>query len=92
MNRLPPEGFSNFGTEGNVGFNAGDIYHFPNDYGYSFATFHLVIPTGATVVFEGTLDGTHWMSMSMLNLDTGLPAVNSTISGNFSGIVAGYQR
>lgn len=43
-----------------------------------------------TISFEGTVDGSNWVALSLNNLATGASASSSTSNGVFNGSIAGF--
>ena len=85
---LPPNNFENFGSASNLAAALNSAVTFDNVGGYSSIGFELTIPTGATVVFEATFDGTNWEQIAMRSQDLDLVQSSSTVTGTFIGSIA----
>lgn len=57
--------FDDFGSTGNLGGGLNNEFVFDNINGYSSIGFHLEVPSGGTVNFEGTFDGTNWSAATL---------------------------
>lgn len=59
--------------------------------GFPFIAFRLVVPSGATIAFESTFDGTNWSSCAMRSISTDITGHTTTATGDYHGSVAGAQ-
>jgi len=88
MAYIPQIRFENFGTTNNLGQNVNDEVVFDNIGGFSSIGFELAVPTGGTVVFEATFDGTNWENIAMRSQDDDLVTSVSSVSATFIGSIS----
>lgn len=83
--------FEDFGTVGNLlpALNSEMVYI--NQYGMSTISFHLTIPTDATVVFEGSLDGINYTDIKLRSMDTNEYSNSATASSPFIGSISSLR-
>lgn len=60
--------------------------------GLSVVACYVAISATATVAFQGTVDGTNWVTIQALNLNSGATATTTTATGLFQISVAGLSR
>lgn len=58
----------------------------------TFATIQVAGTFVATVTFQGTIDGTNWISIQMSALATGSASTTATAPGLFRATVAGLSK
>lgn len=64
---------------------------YDNQLGMATISFHLSMPGSGTVQFEGTYDGTNWISAEMRNV-AGSYVTSATATGNFVGSIAQFRK
>ena len=64
---------------------------YENYFGLPSIGFSLVIPTGATVVFEGSFDGTNFFGITMRSQNIDLYVQSSTISDDLVGSISSLR-
>jgi hypothetical protein len=74
-----------------LGENINDNVEISNDGGYSTIALSLTIPTGATVEFQGSFDGTNFTAITFRSVSTNEYVQNSTTSGIFLGSIIGTK-
>lgn len=82
MTYISQRNFEDFGITNNLAFALNSIVTYVNTGGFSTIGIRLVIPTGATVVFEGTHDGAYF-PLQVLDQSTNSFVSSSDVDGNF---------
>lgn len=62
------------------------------DLAFDVAAFQLSGTYSATVTFEGTVDGSNWVSVPFVNGASGVVATTATANGVYRGFVAGFTQ
>lgn len=83
MSYISQRNFEDFGTAGNLAFALNSELTYNNTGGFSTIGINLLIPTGATVVFEGTSDGVTYFPLQCLDRKTSTIVSFSNEDGNF---------
>lgn len=83
--------FEDFGSAGNLSAALNSEVVYTNQYGMSTISFHLTIPTGATVVFEGSLDGLTYTDIKLRSMDSNEYSNNATVSAPFIGSISSLR-
>lgn len=83
--------FEDFGSAGNLAAALNSEVVYINQYGMSTISFHLLIPTGATVVFEGSVDGINYTNVKMRSMDTDEYSSQATESSPFIGSISSLR-
>jgi len=85
-------GNASFGSAGNLGYALNSVFEFDNAGGYSSIGFGLSIPTGATITFEGTLDGINWIEITLRGITSNHYTSTITESDSFIGSISCMQK
>ncbi len=89
----PPPQSSDFGTANNLAAALNSEVTLTNTFAFPTITFQLTIPTGATVVFEGSCDGgTTYFPTTMRAFSSDGFATSSTMSGGYTGSIIGLTH
>lgn len=85
-------GFTNFGAGSNLGYAVNSEFVFENTGGYSTIAFSLTIPTGATVTFESSYDGTTWLPCTLRQIGDNGYVQTSNATESFIGSISGVRK
>lgn len=83
--------FEDFGSVGNLAAALNSEVVYVNQYGASTISFHLTIPTGATVVFEGSVDGITYTGVKIRSMDTDEYNSSATVSSPYIGSISSLR-
>lgn len=83
--------FQDFGSINNLDAALNSEVVYDNKYGMSTISFHLTIPTDATVVFEGSLDGVNYTDIKLRSMDTNEYSNSATVSSPFIGSISSLR-
>lgn len=81
-----------FGAASNLGSTLNSAVTLTNTNGYNSISFYLTIPTGATVVFEGNVDGVTWTSCTLRQKGGDNYITSTSQSGEVVGSIAGLRE
>ncbi len=87
--RLVPQ--DTFGSSDNLSAALNSQVLYTNTYGMSSIAFRLVVPTGSTVVFEGSFDGSNYDSVTLRRISNDGYVQSTTISDRFIGSISGMR-
>jgi hypothetical protein len=88
---VPIRGFEDFNLSLGSALNSSAEYD--NIYGFATISFRLVVPTGATVVFEETVDGTNYTATTVrANGSDDNYKQFTTVSDSFIGSISGARK
>jgi len=92
-NSVMSNGFyqDNFGTTNNLAAALNSVYTYSNTYGLSSISFKLTIPTGATVTFEGSFDGTTFNNVTLRRVANDGYVQTTTVSDVYIGSIIGMR-
>lgn len=83
--------FQDFGSINNLSAALNSEVVYDNKHGMSTISFHLNIPTGATVVFEGSLDGLTYTGVKLRSMDTDEYSSSATESSPYIGSISSLR-
>lgn len=91
---LDPNGIAKntFGAANNLGAAQNDEVVIDNKPGLTSACFRLVIPSGGTVVFEGTHNGSTWFPFAARWIQENALVFEATVDGDFIVMIAGLLK
>lgn len=78
-----------FGSTENIGAASGSEFIYKNINGMQVISFHIVPPSGGTVVFESTMDGENWVGTTMRAVDADLLTQETSVEEDFIGSISG---
>lgn len=80
-----------FGTINNIAAALNSTFTFDNINGYSFVGFSMVVPTGGTVDFEGSFDGTTFIPIHFKDAITGTAKKSTSVDESLVGSIMGLR-
>jgi hypothetical protein len=89
--RFPVEDIKHTDFEGVIGQNVNDAYTLENPRASSALGFHLVVPTGGTVEFEGSYDNINWVSTTYRQIGADGFRSHAHFNEDFTGSIAGFR-
>lgn len=85
-----PSSVSDF--SGVFGAYSGASYEIDNDFGYSSIGFHLNVPNGGKVAFEGTFDNVNWNALTLRQLGSDGYVTHENESNGYIGSVSTIKK
>lgn len=92
MSFIPVIQFENFGSASNLAAALNSEVIYDNIYGFNSIGFYLTIPTGATVVFECSFDGTNYIPCTLRGVESDNYTQKSNTSGNYIGSISSVRK
>lgn len=83
--------FEDFGIDNNIAAALNSEVVYNNQYGMSTIAFQLDVPTGSTVVFEGSMDGVNYTDIKLRSMDTNEYSNFTTVSSPFIGSISSLR-
>jgi hypothetical protein len=83
--------YEDFGSASNLAAAFNSAVTLTNTNGYNSICFNLTIPTGATVTFESTADGTNWTACTLRQKGGDNYITSTTTSGEVIGSISGAR-
>lgn len=86
-----PIGLRPIDINGVIGQNIGDTFVWTNPCSYASIGFHLIVPTGGVVAFEGSFDEVHWTSITLREISANGFRNHSHIDEDFIGSISNLR-
>lgn len=79
-------------VDGTIGQDIGDMHVFTNPCSFAGIGFHLVVPPGGKVVFEGTFDDTNWVAITFRSMGIDEFVNHAHYDEDFIGSIANLRQ
>jgi len=90
--RLIRDTFEDFGSAGNIPAALGSTFVYDNAKGFSTVGFCLSVPTGGSVAFEGSFDGTNFVAITLRSISADGYVQNASVDEDFIGSISGLRK